>query len=831
MTARYRPIIFDKTEYTTFHIIPERSIRNYNNLSIISALSSLYKSKRDRIIPETITKTIRIPGLGQLDLTIPKPVIHYVEPSRLWFEIIYTKDSVDFYLSVPSDWKNLIQQKINLAWEGSAIEPIDRVPIDINRPWSINYLRLKRNHILSIRTDRDDNDPLTDQLTLVDSLSTDDLARVLIVLEPSNFQDWIFECNETYRKIQEGILPKPRYELVENRQLLFWGALEFLLRNTADFIVGLISEGPTELSRPRDAQLDLIMKHGRLSNDTMYKMGSHPIKASILLMGSSSNTYNAYTSIKTLANSYSTLSADNELLPRDPSGPNTKILARINALKDLPARYSNILSDKEAAKLIQLPTAGLQDKYPITSISTKEVAIPNIFTDYKSGVPIGDYSYRGVHKTVYLPYKDPDELCLPSVVIAGMGQGKTQGFASNYAIEMFRRGFSVFAVDVAKGELMSQVTAVLRPEELKKVVYLDFSNPDYPIPLDWVEVKLYNKRVSSQRLTDELSHFLRDTSDPVGNRTRMYLELAAKTAFCIDESTLLDIILILKDATYRNTVLKKIKDPGLREQWNEWDTLTEAQQREFYRPILFRLNTIMGNDLLKSCICQPGKLDDSGLPIINFRKWMDEGYMVLIKASKSLLLEQGLNDFMSFLTAKVWLSALTRDEDKEYRPCIYILDEPQQYLSGSANHFSQMFTESRKWRLKLVFLFHSWIQLKQQDKDLARLLRSALCHWHVYSTSEEELKDMRPYIKPYTIDEAMSIKKHWAINHVRAGGDYYTFLAKMMKPPRDRLPHKDNSYLALKYSEEFGTPYNDVAEYIRSKERLLLSAQSDKRKR
>ena len=210
---------------------------------------------------------------------------------------------------------------------------------------------------------------------------------------------------------------------------------------------------------------------------------------------------------------------------------------------------------------------------------------------------------------------------------------------------------------------------------------------------------------------------------------------------------------------------------------------------------------------------------------------MDEGYLVLIKAKKTSFGEQGLNDLMAFITAKVWLTALTRDEDKEYTPCLYILDEPQQYLEGSATHFSEMFTESRKWRLKMMFLFHSWVQLKTTDKDLARLLKAALCHWHIYSTSEEELKEMKAYIRPYTVEEALGVKRHWAINHIRVDGDYYTFTSRMMPPPSKRLPRYDHGDIALEHSKKFGNWYEDVENQLMDKERSLLYAMVDDKRR
>ena len=85
---------------------------------------------------------------------------------------------------------------------------------------------------------------------------------------------------------------------------------------------------------------------------------------------------------------------------------------------------------------------------------------------------------------------------------------------------------------------------------------------------------------------------------------------------------------------------------------------------------------------------------------------------------------------------------------------------------------------------------------------------------------------MKSYIKPYTIEEASEIKRHWAINHLRIGGDYHTFVTKMLPPPTDRLPKYNNNSLAEEHSKHFGTWYEDVEKELQAKERILLKPSS-----
>jgi hypothetical protein len=809
------PIITHDYEFVTLKVTPERNIRNYNNEIIFDALSDLYEPLSKR--------------LGRQKFLSLK--LHYKPLPRIYYDILYKPDEVTFYFTVPKEWENLFKQKIDRAWEHSAIEVVQELPkfnIEKTIAAEMTYLR---NSVFSMKTDKDDNDPLNDQLTIVDYMKEGDRLRVNLCMEPTSLKDWFDQCDDAYNQIKKGQMPRKPYELLSNKKELFWRTVEVIIRELADVVLGIFDDSGTEYTAPKDPMLEMLMSKGHLSPSTNHKMGSHSFITTIHVLSESDDEQRRDTNLRTVCNSYKSLKQDNELVRQEITGGVLgKRLRDIFERRRIWSPSPNIMSNKECGKLVQLPTAGLQERYPIPNISTREFEIPSILFDSSKGYPFAYYTYKCKESLVHIPYNDPDELCLPTVAIAGMGQGKTKGMAANTALELFLNGFSVIAVDVAKGEMMNEILSVLPKDKLDKVVYLDFSNKDYPIPLDWCEVRLYNQRTAMQRLTSELAYFLKSTADPAGDRTRMYLELAAKTVFSVPGTTIFDIPMVLKSKEHRHKLLAKIDDPGVKAEWMDYETLSDIQQREFYRPVLFRLNTIMGDQALKNILCQPSKTDENNEPLINFRKWMDEGYLVLIKAKKTAFGEQGLNDLMAFITAKVWLAALTRDEDQEYRPCAYILDEPQQYLSGSANHFEQMFTESRKWRLKLFFLFHSWVQLKQSDKDLARLLKSALCHWHIYSTSEEELKEMKAYIKPYDIDEALAVKKHWAINHLRIGGDYCTFIARMLPPPSDRLPNVDNSNIPLDHSMRYGTWYEIVEKELHDKERSLLYALADERR-
>jgi hypothetical protein len=108
------------------------------------------------------------------------------------------------------------------------------------------------------------------------------------------------------------------------------------------------------------------------------------------------------------------------------------------------------------------------------------------------------------------------------------------------------------------------------------------------------------------------------------------------------------------------------------------------------------------------------------------------------------------------------------------------MDEPHQFMS-SAKHWKSMVVESRKWRLGLAWLFHSWEQI---PRDLAEIIKSAGPHYHLYTSSKKTYRDLAEEIAPFTIEEALKTPRFHAINIIRSGGVTVTpFMAKMTPPP------------------------------------------------
>jgi hypothetical protein len=138
--------------------------------------------------------------------------------------------------------------------------------------------------------------------------------------------------------------------------------------------------------------------------------------------------------------------------------------------------------------------------------------------------------------------------------------------------------------------------------------------------------------------------------------------------------------------------------------------------------------------------------------------------------------------------------------------------------------WGQMISESRKWRLGLVFLFHDWEQI---PRELAKLIKGAGCHYSIYTSSKETYLGLAEELAPFTTDEGLATPRHWAINAVRCEGVTHKFLAQMTPPPPFVV---DRSVRTNECAMVFGRPVAEVEQDLFERQKVLFQGAKKKKK-
>lgn len=503
----------------------------------------------------------------------------------------------------------------------------------------------------------------------------------------------------------------------------------------------------------------------RLRMETKTKPTKAATRTYLWVLAESPEPVRADLIARTLASSFGDLSGDNELYGRAVRGKVKAEVLQVVETKQAPRikiTY-NLMSTAETAKIVQLPGRELQDKYSeIDRNEVKEIEIESGLT--KGGMYLGEATFKGVRTKIYQPADDWDELCAPHIVIAGMGQGKTKGYAANWLVEAVRNGFGGLAIDPAKGEIGDEVEAALTPD---KVLRINLAQTVFS--LDWCEV-LRSPRAKN-RLANTIIGFFDSGGDDTGGQTARFIRAAVMG---MQTGKLAEILRIFEDEKYRKKIIAEMNEGIHKSTLKQFQAEGEGRQRQILSPIYNRMDIILGDEFLEECLNSDNALDM--VDILSQRK------AVIFDVPKRDLGAEGVDLLVNLLTTKIDLAMTLREEEKQF-PFFVIVDEPHQY-NRSHVIWKKAVVESRKWRVGYIWLFHEWMQM---DRELRRIIRGALPHYHFYPTSKDIWKDVLEEIAPHDLEGALRLKRYHAINVIRAGGQVVTpFIASMAAPPSMR---------------------------------------------
>jgi hypothetical protein len=727
-------------------IIPDRRLTNDRVEAFAAALHALGKTAIERTRRE---------GLKLV-----------VEPQQyaVW-EWHLGKGEASAYLAVPTDAADAVTQQVHSCWPRATVETVEQDPFDM---WSSDVsganVTLREHYVYGLSVDRRSLAPLGALFESLRMLHDDEHAVVQIHLMPAP-KDWHIGAQEAYERIRKGHKPtRIRFTgraIAEGAAKM--GASIALHANAlvAEVIAGHEIE-PEPLEMPSSLTGDTRLPR------SIQKSKYPAFDVSIRLAVSSSDALRRQTILHSIGMALRELDGDNALVMQRVQRMD-KWWSNVRNRREPGLKVNaDYLSIPEVSRLLQMPTASLQDEYDIAANRHREMDVPESLLE--SGILLGTSTFRGESVPVYMPTDNWDDLCLPRVVIGGMGTGKTKGFGGNWGAQAVAQGFSVISIDVAKDELGDEIRTGCKKLDIprEKLLQLQFGRHAYR--LDWREAE--GMRNAANRLAGEAVNFFRLHGAEAGIETGRYIRLAGKTVGVI-KGSLSDMMKLFTDDTYRHEAMEEIREsrPDLADEWQTFDALSPGMKGKVMDPVLNRLDMLLGDDYLRECMETTNGLD--------FRKWLTGGYHISIHVPKAELGPEAVDILVDFLMSKIELAMLARPEEQQI-PCFVIADEPHQFGS-CAPRWERMAVESRKWRLGLVWMFHSFEQI---PRSLAHRIKDAGCHYHLYTSSKRTYAELAEEIAPFTFEEAIKTPKHAAINVLRSGTEAITpFMLAMAAPP------------------------------------------------
>lgn len=290
-------------------------------------------------------------------------------------------------------------------------------------------------------------------------------------------------------------------------------------------------------------------------------------------------------------------------------------------------------------------------------------------------------------------------------VIGKTGMGKSN-LLTQLIFSDIKNGNGVCIVD-PHGELAEQVLDFIPANRINDVVYFNPADQDFPIAFNILES--VNPEVRHLIASGLIGVFKKIWADSWGPRLEYVLRNAILALLDYPGSTLLGVLRILTDKTYRKKVVEKVKDPVVRAFWiDEYAKYPDKFQAEAIAPIQNKVGQFLSNALIRNVV---GQVKSA----IDIRQIMDDRKILILNLSKGRIGEDTSALLGAMMITQIQLAAMSRiDIPEPERNDFYLyVDEFQNFATES---FANILSEARKYRLNLI-IAHQYIE--QLDEKVA----------------------------------------------------------------------------------------------------------------
>lgn len=761
----YYEIINPKYRY--LKLIPHTSAKNNKSDDIAAIVNSMYRSLKLRVTRENSRLTI-------------------TSQCKLSYYIYITKENVSFYFIVPDYYLSLIKNKINSTWGNKInIEEVSEIPT-FSENCSKYQMTYKNKDALSLATDKRNNDLLSNNLSVIDTMKDNDAVGIIynmMPMSPRQQKTWITRYNEDYEAYNKNRnIEKIK---LEPRSLIYLAFLNLI--KGLDFFIKEIQTALAKENMQIEAvnQVSSVIENRKvLSKSTIKKKTDTIIKTQIAVLSESTDKTQQEKLLDTIANSFEIIKDDNKLIPKATKGN--------FEFTDFDFKLDNLeCSDKKLSNAIAIPGRELLSEY--SKIEKNEINESTLPEELKKGyIKLGVNKYKNGNEEAYFNSK-PSLINLPIAILGGSRSGKST-LSENICKNIIDKGEGLVVFDYIKNTEFADNIRRIAPVD--RLIDLDLTNAECYQAFSYNELSINENmtdlkkiKISNMKIKQVMN--LVDSINEDGKRLtgkmRRYLISAGKIVFLNNNASLKDVIRCLQNHVIRNNLLNNLNDnlkSILEEDIDNMLEINEYDKKE---------GTICGtkDSKIEGIIDRVNLLkEDPNIDLmyslnpannINFVNAMNEGKIILIRLKESEYNESlSKNILVTFFITKIWLATLIRNTTKCKR-CTVIIDEifqvpMAQYLIGKE------LVQSAKFNLRYIFTLHYLNQLSEKTKeDLKNANASYVlisgCDKRAYKELEEEFKR-----NDYDLSDLLNLEEYHSLNLIKTSKAYASFITKLPPP-------------------------------------------------
>lgn len=276
-------------------------------------------------------------------------------------------------------------------------------------------------------------------------------------------------------------------------------------------------------------------------------------------------------------------------------------------------------------------------------------------------------------------------------VIGKTGTGKSTLLA-NMVINDLKHNEGLCVID-PHGDLVETLLDFIPKHRVNDVIYFDPADQERTVQINLFE----GENVVHRELIASgiISVFQKLYSYSWGPRLEYILRNCLLTLLKSKEAKLSDVLDLLTNKKFRDSVVEKLDDPILKSFWvNEYNKMQERQRNESIASILNKVGQFVSSPIVRNVV-------NTTQSSFSIEELMSQGKILLVNLSQGRLGEDNATLLGAMMITKIQLAAMARvNVPEEQRPDFYLyVDEFQNFATDA---FIKILSEARKYHLNLT---------------------------------------------------------------------------------------------------------------------------------
>ena len=393
-----------------------------------------------------------------------------------------------------------------------------------------------------------------------------------------------------------------------------------------------------------------------------------------------------------------------------------------------------------------------------------------------------------------------------TVFLGSTGCGKTTAMSHLILSDINSKNHSVVVVD-AKGQLTHELLERTSTEHDEDIVVI---SPTTKRVVGINPFELTKHGIEPEVIADYLLELFKGLyPEHFGIYSLDILSHSFLTLARIPNTSLVMLPSLLTNQSFRNKLLRELKDPiGLESFWNWFELLSEAQRHQMLNPILNKFRQFLLRPQLRAMLGQTN-------PNFSLAEIFKSRKIVLIPLNKAIIGSESAKLIGSLITSMLWMLILRQSSvEPSKRQSVFIyIDETPSFLGIPNANLDEALSQSRQFNVGWNIGFQ---HLAQMSPQLKAGIESNVANKIVFGLNLDEAREMAKYTLEIDKEDFYSLPPFWVYIRTEILPNTYRWLIGKTYPPKPKIRDSRTPFLnsLSRYGQDISEIESQFENYI-----------------